>query len=171
MKKTIIIFIVIIFLFILYLFLTLALLGSRNKGGAGTIQASWVNGFREDMENYYNTHHTFPPLGESCSNILILEKYTTKPDSFQFYKQKLVREKSVGEIFLRNLLQRGLLPSSERHSLDDFNDYNISVSVSPDGNRFVLQSSGDFEPRFLEKDADGKILGCDCNDPYYCLEA
>jgi hypothetical protein len=81
----------------------------------------------------------------------------------------LVREKSAGEIFLRNLLQRGLLTSSERQSLEDFNDYNISVSVSPDGNRFVLQSGGDFESRFLEKDADGKILGCDCNDPYYCL--
>lgn len=169
-KKAIIIFSIVLFIFVLNLFATLASLESRRKGVLGYIQQSWLKVLQEDMEKYHDIHHTYPPVGESCSNILVLENYTTKPDSFREYKELLARKKSINEIILDKMLQQGFLSSSQRPFLEDVLDYDFRVSVGGDGSKYILRSGGDFDSRWLQEDLDGKILGCDCNDPYYCVE-
>jgi hypothetical protein len=74
----------------------------------------------------------------------------------------LVGEKCQGASILEKHMEPYYL---HKKPTDEFN-----VAVSEDGYRYVLQvPMSDVATILLENDKDGQILGCDCDDPNYCV--
>lgn len=62
-----------------------------------------------------------------------------------------------------------LVPHYLRKIPDPMDPDAYRVSFSPDRTAYVLRTTLDVGYPALQQDIDGNILGCDCNDPVYCI--
>lgn len=95
------------------------------------------------LELYHDTEgKQYPPLNTSCQNIEALRP---------FLEKKYI----------------SVLPH-DPYAKDGYQDY--AVSVSQDHQQIILRALlKNRDASSLTRDADGMVLGCECNDPYYCV--
>lgn len=97
------------------------------------------------FNHYYDENREYPMAGVDCQNMDLLEGIFTP------YVPEVPQERFISE---------GHPP--------------YQYSVSADGEQFVIKATFDkyrpqFDQRYLGVDLDGNILGCDCDDPHYCV--
>ena len=105
------------------------------------------------LELYFDAHRSYPSVSQSCVSV----------DS--------VRTQLIAEAFLP------VTPDVQEPSLFDRlqgntnQGYPIKMSVSPDALHYVLESEGGGfkDITVLDTDIDGQVLGCNCDDPNYCV--
>jgi len=140
---SVILLVIIVFVFSAFLLSTIAS-NYRNKSTpqnelelpdvSSTVKISEIRKLQTGMEIYATEWGTYPPVGQTCVSVAILEEY-------------LVPE------YLESV------PNSQQYT----------VAVSNDGYRFVLRTALGLDSfLFPDTDKNGTILGCDCNDPYFC---
>ena len=94
------------------------------------------------LTNYYVMHQSYPKTGAACVPVSVI----------------------TPELSTAGLLSRGDVLQLE-------GGYPVMVSVTSDALHYVIQSKGSgFESNpITEGDIDGQVLGCDCDDPNYCV--
>ena len=98
------------------------------------------------LDIYYKENNIYPVIELGCQNMDLLESIITPT-----FVHKIPQERFISEA--RNPYQ---------------------YAVSTDGGQFVVSATFNSNPRLidqrhLDNDLDGNILGCDCDDPKYCL--
>ena len=93
------------------------------------------------LELYYSAHQSFPKTGGQC---IAVETVSSQLIEAGFQKS-FTTQLALG--------------------------YPIKLSVSSDALHYVLESegSGFKDSSVLTTDVDGQILGCNCDDPNYCV--
>ena len=94
------------------------------------------------LGQYYAVHQSYPKTGGECV---------------------------LADAVTHELINAGFLSNSFTAQLTE--GYPVDVSVSSDALHYVLQSKGGgFEDNVItNSDIDGQVLGCDCDDPNYCV--
>ena len=93
------------------------------------------------LELYYSAHQSFPKTGGQCIAV-----ETVSPQLIEAgFQKSFTTQLALG--------------------------YPIKLSVSSDALHYVLESegSGFKDSSVLTTDIDGQILGCNCDDPNYCV--
>lgn len=104
-----------------------------------------ISKIENSMEVYYETHNSYPPIGNSCASLFELNQYIGDADN-----EKLLRKIS-SRTFFEWLLQRPFYP--------------LSASVGKDGQTYVLQ----VENVYRTGKINGTVIGCNCDSPNYCV--
>ena len=93
------------------------------------------------LELYYSAHQSFPKTGGQC---IAVEAVSSQLIEAGFQKS-FTTQLALG--------------------------YPIKLSVSSDALHYVLESVGSAfkDSSVLTTDVDGQILGCNCDDPNYCV--
>lgn len=63
------------------------------------------------------------------------------------------------------------IPEDPRRKIFTIQNHpNYQIAIAKDGSSYVLKTTiRNKENRVLQSDLDGNVLGCDCNDPNYCI--
>lgn len=101
-----------------------------------------INEIKLALGQYYAVHQSYPKTGGECV---------------------------LADAVTHELIDAGFLPKSFATQLAE--GYPVDVGVSSDALNYVLRSegSGFKNSPVLATDTDGSMLGCNCDDPNYCV--
>lgn len=94
------------------------------------------------LDIYHESNDTYPIVPSGCQGLSVLDQFL--------------------DVSLFNIQD----PSKESSQPP------YKYAVSDDGSQFILRATFSTRPysgELLNKDLDGVILGCNCNDPNYCI--
>ena len=125
----------------------LVFLSIENKTGHripdDNIRTGHVRFLQIALDHYANDHENlFPPVPHTCTSVTVLNDYLVP----QYLKQ---------------------IP---RVAHDSQSDTPYQIAVSLDRGTYLIQAVlDDSNNHLLQKDIDGIVMGCKCDDPNYCV--